>query len=105
VDKCNGENVTIVHYSHSCEPTFITEVLGRVNTDMLLDIAHAGVSASRFGRDIKDYLAELPMECVKQLHISGEDKTLRDAHEPLQTEDYKLLECNKDEKSLLEHLY
>jgi uncharacterized protein (UPF0276 family) len=82
-------------YEFICEATFITEVLERANTDMLLDIAHARVSASRFGIDIKDYLAELPMERVKQLHISGprlDGDTLRDAHEPLQAEDYELLE-------------
>jgi uncharacterized protein (UPF0276 family) len=108
-------------YDYICEPTFITEVLARTNTNMLLDIAHARVSASRFGVDIKEYLAALPMKRVKQLHISGprlDGETLRDAHEPLQREDYELLEYvfsqtnvkavtleyNKEEEALLEQL-
>lgn len=108
-------------YEYICEPTFIAEVLERTNTGMLLDIAHARVSASRFGTNIKDYLAPLPMERVKQLHISGPrlvGETLRDAHEPLQAEDYEVLEVvlsqtniravtleyNKEEGELLEQL-
>jgi uncharacterized protein (UPF0276 family) len=108
-------------YEFICEPSFISEGLERTNTDMLLDIAHARVSASHFGVSIKDYLAELPMKRVKQLHISGprlDGETLRDAHEPLQIEDYELLETvlsvakpdvvtleyKKEEKALLEQL-
>lgn len=108
-------------YEFICEPSFIAEVLERTNTDMLLDIAHARVSASHFGVSIKEYLAELPMVRVKQLHISGprlDGETLRDAHEPLQAEDYELLEYvlsvtkpwvvtleyNKEERALLEQL-
>jgi uncharacterized protein len=109
-------------YEFICEPTFIAEILERTNADMLLDLAHARVSASRFRIDTKDYLAELPMERVKQLHVSGprlEGETLRDAHEPLQTEDYELLEYalsvskpkvvtleyNKEETALLDQLH
>jgi uncharacterized protein (UPF0276 family) len=109
-------------YEHICEATFITEVLERTNTEMLLDIAHARVSTSRFGINIKDYLAALPMKRVKQLHISGprlDGETLRDAHEPLEAEDYELLEYvlsqtnvkavtleyNKEERALLEQLW
>jgi uncharacterized protein (UPF0276 family) len=108
-------------YEYSCESSFIAEVLERTNTHMLLDIAHARVSASRFGMSVEDYLAELPMERVKQLHISGprlEGDTLRDAHEPLQVEDYELLEYvlsvtkpwavtleySKEERALLEQV-
>jgi uncharacterized protein (UPF0276 family) len=108
-------------YESICEPTFIFDVLEQTDTALLLDLAHARVSASRFGIDMKDYLSALPMRRIKQLHVSGprfEGQTLRDAHEPLQVQDYELLEWvlatakpdvvtleySKDETMLLEQI-
>ncbi len=82
-------------YEHVCEPAFITEVLAAGDVYWLLDLAHAQVSASRLGYGIDSYLGELPLERVRQLHISGPRPardTLFDAHEPLREEDYRLLE-------------
>ena len=47
------------------------------------------------GMDIYDYLQPLPLERVVQVHVSGPrrvDGRLVDAHQPLQKEDYDLLE-------------
>jgi uncharacterized protein (UPF0276 family) len=82
-------------YDHICEPEFIAAVLGATGAGLLLDLAHARVSAARLGLSIRKYLARLPLERVRQLHISGprlRDGTLADAHEPLLEEDYLLLE-------------
>ena len=57
-------------------------------------VAHARVSASRLGLSIADYLMRLPMERVRQIHVSGprqRDGVMVDAHEPLLEEDCSLL--------------
>ena len=81
-------------YDHVCEPGFITEVFAVTKVDLLLDLAHAQVSASHLGYRIKDYLAELPLERVKQLHVSAPrlaGNILVDVHERLGEADYDLL--------------
>lgn len=81
-------------YEHVCEPDFIAAAVERTGVGLLLDLAHARVSAASLGIPIDDYLAALPLDRVVQLHVSGprwEDGVLRDAHEPLQEEDYELL--------------
>jgi uncharacterized protein (UPF0276 family) len=82
-------------YEHICEPDFIAAVLNETGAGLLLDLAHARVSASRMGLPIKEYLGQLPLERVRQLHISGprsRDGVLFDAHESLLDADYALLE-------------
>lgn len=82
-------------YEHVCEPDFITAVLKASGVDLLLDLAHARVSADRFGVEIGAYLDDLPLDRVRQLHVSGprrHDDILRDEHQPLLEEDYDLLE-------------
>jgi uncharacterized protein (UPF0276 family) len=81
-------------YEHVCQPEFIAAVLEDSDVDLLLDLAHARVSASRLGLSTTDYLMWLPMERVRQIHVSGvrpRDGVLVDAHEPLLEEDYGLL--------------
>jgi uncharacterized protein (UPF0276 family) len=82
-------------YEHICEPAFIAAVLHETGAGLLLDLAHARVSASRLRLPIETYLEQLPLGRVRQLHISGprlRDGVLFDAHEALQDEDYALLE-------------
>jgi uncharacterized protein (UPF0276 family) len=81
-------------YEHICEPAFIAAVLAETDAGLLLDLAHARVSAARMGVPIDEYLAQLRLERVRQIHISGprlRDGVLADAHEPLLDEDYQLL--------------
>jgi hypothetical protein len=70
-------------------------VLAQTGCGFLLDIGHARVSAENLGLDARDYLQCLPLERVVQVHTSGPrrvDGRLVDAHQPLQEEDYDLLE-------------
>ena len=81
-------------YEYICEPPFIAAVLAETNAGLLLDLAHARVSAARMGMPIDEYLAQLPLDRVRQIHISGprpRDGVLADAHEALLDEDYALL--------------
>lgn len=72
----------------------ITRILDLTDTSFLLDLAHARVVASVFGLDVHDYIDNLPLEKVRQIHVSGprlKNGHLYDAHEDLQEEDYELL--------------
>ena len=81
-------------YAFETSAESISEILARTGADLLLDLAHARVVASVFGRDVHDYLAELPLEKVRQIHTSGPREkggVLHDAHEVLEEQDYRLL--------------
>jgi uncharacterized protein (UPF0276 family) len=82
-------------YEHVSEPEFIAAVLDDTEVGLLLDLAHARVSAAHLGRPIADYLAAIPLDRVRQLHVSGprlRRGVLVDAHAPLTDEDFVLLE-------------
>ncbi|MDZ7801091.1 MAG: DUF692 family protein [Trueperaceae bacterium] len=81
-------------YDHVCDPNFIRTLVEASNAYLLLDLAHAQVSAARLGWDLAAYLAALPLGRVRQVHVSGprrRDGVLADAHEPLREEDLALL--------------
>lgn len=81
-------------YEHICEPMVISAVLGATDTYFLLDLSHAQVSASRLGFALGDYLAQLPLARVRQLHVNGPrpvGETLADVHETIRELDYELL--------------
>jgi uncharacterized protein (UPF0276 family) len=82
-------------YEHICEPAFIAATLEATGAGMLLDLAHARVSAAALGLSIEAYLAMLPLDRVRQLHVSSPrprgDGTLADVHEALIAEDYLLI--------------
>jgi uncharacterized protein len=80
-------------YEHVCEPDFIAEILNELDCGLLLDLAHARVSADWLGYDIEDYLDALPLERVMQIHLSGPRHVgdhLDDSHYELTSEDYGL---------------
>ncbi|MBN1401442.1 MAG: DUF692 family protein [Anaerolineae bacterium] len=105
---------------HIAEPEFIWEVTERVGCGLLLDLAHARVTATVLGCDPRAYLQRLPLDRVVELHLSGprpvkelserrrswirenadtvadrlhvDGETLVDVHETLREEDYALLD-------------
>ncbi len=75
-------------------PEFIRRVLDSTGCGLLLDTAHARVSAAALGIDVHDYLEQLPLERAVELHVSGprwREGRLADVHEALLEEDYDLL--------------
>lgn len=58
-------------HMHVCHPDFIAEVIAQSDCDLLLDLAHARVTADVLGCDVHDYLLRLPLKRVVELHISG----------------------------------
>jgi len=72
-------------YDVITDADFITELVESNNINFLLDIAHAMVTAKNRGFKYIDYLKELPMDRVIQLHICQPDipdvGMARDTHE------------------------
>ncbi len=82
-------------YAYAASPATIREIVVGTGSGLLLDLAHAWVAASNQAMKDEQYLEKLPLEQVKQIHISGPRKQrdhLQDAHESLSEEDYALLD-------------
>ncbi len=91
----NDEPPPFDGYEFEAHPERLAHVLDATGCGLVLDIAHARLSAERLGMDVQAYLSRLPLDRVVQLHVSGprvRNGRLFDAHEPLQDVDYDLLE-------------
>jgi uncharacterized protein (UPF0276 family) len=53
------------------EPAIFTQVLGETSTGLLLDIAHATISARTLGLHAPEYLAAHPLDRLREIHIGG----------------------------------
>ncbi len=83
------------HHQIESDPEITSEILATTGCGLLLDLAHARVGARYNGLQPADYLARLPLDKVRQVHVSGprmRGNNLFDAHESMQDEDYDLLE-------------
>ncbi len=82
-------------YEYVCEPEVVHHVLDEIGCEMLLDLAHAQISANNMGwESSRKYLEALPLERVREIHICHpirNGKNLLDGHQPLQTPDLELL--------------
>jgi uncharacterized protein (UPF0276 family) len=91
------ENMPCSHSRHrlECDPQVTSEILAASGCDLLLDLAHARVGAQHYGLSPVEYLSQLPLEKVRQIHVSGprmRGEYLYDAHEAMGEEDYALLD-------------
>jgi uncharacterized protein len=81
------ENVSsYLEYTHSAAPEweFLTELTRRTDCGLLLDVNNVFVSAHNHGFDPSAFLAGLPAERVKQIHLAGhrdEGTHLLDTHD------------------------
>jgi len=81
------------NYNES-DPHLIWDVMRETGCQMLLDLAHARVAADYHSVQVHEYIEALPLNEVRQIHISGvrkKGRRLFDAHETLQAFDYDLL--------------
>jgi uncharacterized protein len=84
-----------LEYQFLAEPSFIKEVCEESGIGLLLDLAHLEISAWNYNEDKVNYLKKLPLNSVKEIHISGPrfiGSDYRDEHELMREEDLKLLE-------------
>jgi uncharacterized protein (UPF0276 family) len=90
----NVEPLAFEGYDFWARPDFINRVMRETDCNFLLDTGHARISAKRLNMDIHVYVQQLPLDRVVQVHVSGPrlvDGQFVDAHQPLQDEDYDLL--------------
>ncbi len=82
-------------YEYVCETDFINQVLDNTEAYLLLDLAHAQVTAAAYGLEVRDYLYQLPLDRVRQIHLNRpgyRDGRLVNSHLDLLAADYLLLE-------------
>jgi uncharacterized protein len=83
------------HYPYF-KPEQINRLLVDNNVSFLLDITHAKITAQYHGLDVYDYIAQLPLDQIVEIHVNGsgydKDGYPADTHESMKDEDYKLLE-------------
>jgi uncharacterized protein (UPF0276 family) len=76
------------------EPDRIREIVDDTGCGLLLDISHARIAAHHMGLDDHDYLDQLPIHNLKELHFTGLhnlDGYLQD-HLPILDQDWPILE-------------
>jgi uncharacterized protein (UPF0276 family) len=84
------------------DPEFIVEMVERLDTRLLLDIGHAQVAAWHRGEAVEDYLEQLPLTSVTEIHVSGPiliGGELRDRHVEVDEAGYSLLRLALDRSS------
>jgi uncharacterized protein (UPF0276 family) len=73
----------------------IRTVLAETGCGLLLDLAHATVAARWLGVDEREYIEELPVDTIGELHVSGVQRE-RDGlwmdHHPMSAFDWELLD-------------
>jgi uncharacterized protein (UPF0276 family) len=82
-------------YEHICRPDFIADFLSEFGLGLVLDLAHAAVSARNLKIDVKAYLKELPLDRTVEIHVSRpyfHPFTAVDAHDAPGHEEFDLLE-------------
>lgn len=83
-------------YEYVCEPETFTALIDALDCEVLLDLAHAQISAFNLGwGDPRAYLTALPLERVREIHINhpynDDNRQMLDRHLPLQASDLDLL--------------
>ncbi len=82
------------------DPDFFSEMCEKYDLAVLLDTAHASVTAYHLQMDVRDYISKLPLDRVKEVHFVGtqmtDDQGLKDMHTPLESRDYQLLDWLSD---------
>lgn len=81
-------------YEFVTEPELISSFLKTFGLNLLLDLAHAKVTASYRNQTVKEYLKSLPLSKVWEIHFSRTGKEngyFVDAHRLPKQEDYQIL--------------
>ena len=82
----------------SVEPEIISQVIRDANCGFLFDLAHAHISAHYLGIPVWEYILKLPLERLRELHISGAQSVsgVLSDHLALTTDDWTLLNRGLD---------
>jgi uncharacterized protein (UPF0276 family) len=77
------------------DPVVIRQVIERSGCGLLLDLAHATLSAESMQMDVYDYIEQLPLERLRELHVTGVGLNrvgFREDHLPMTEADWSLFE-------------
>jgi uncharacterized protein (UPF0276 family) len=76
---------TYVQFAESTIPevTFLRDVAARSGCKLLLDVNNVFVSATNHGTSATEYLAQFPLQHVREIHLAGHDVQSDDAGAPL----------------------
>jgi uncharacterized protein len=58
-------------YRYVCEPGFISDIIYNNEAFLLLDIGHLKVSSHNLGFSTSEYIEQLPLNRVKEIHLSA----------------------------------
>ncbi|MBF0363029.1 MAG: DUF692 family protein [Oligoflexia bacterium] len=78
-------------YEHICDPDFINYFVRKLDVKLALDIGHMNVSSYVKGLGIDEYLRELPLDKLVELHVSHANKG-DDTHGVLEESDYAIID-------------
>lgn len=88
---CRGKDENMLR--SIIEPQLLTEIVTATGCGFLLDTAHAQMTSMCLGLDVRNYISQLPLSQLKELHITGiqedENGRLRDSM-PMTNEDWEL---------------
>lgn len=78
------------------DPDFIRGIIVESGCGLLLDIAHASIAAKFLGMDERDYITRLPLDRIREVHITGlkftGERRLWEDHHPMTDPDWALLD-------------
>jgi len=82
-------------YEYICEPGLFSFLIDQIGCGVLLDLAHARISAHNMGwPDSRTYLEAMPLNKIREVHITRpgwQGDQMVDLHQPLQADDFDLL--------------
>jgi hypothetical protein len=91
----NNNHLGTNAYEVVTTPEFISKLLYRSDFGLLLDVAHARITAANTGEDEQAYFEKLPLEQAVQIHLSRhsvlEDRSL-DSHDALEDDDWSFFQ-------------
>lgn len=59
------------HFRYPTDDEVFTKVINDTGCMLLLDLAHARITADTFGIDVKDYIRALPLDRLVEMHVTG----------------------------------
>jgi len=87
----NNNHLGTDAYDVVTDPDFLSSLMMRLDLRLLLDIAHARITARTTGSDEKKYISALPLESTLQVHLSRHQERNAggfDTHDALEDEDF-----------------
>lgn len=88
---CRGKGENMI--KAIIEPDVLSKIIDETGVNFLFDTAHAQMTSKSLGLDVYEYISKLPLEHLKELHITGiqpdQNGRLRDSM-PMSDDNWKL---------------